>query len=118
MKREDERHGSAHLREEKRAEERGAACALYRLQSRHGFQMSDPRRRHELEDAIDKMPKDQFKMGMKVELEHGKRSKKTDITHNDPVKTAKIVLAHLKEDKKYYSKLKKMELYRNNYGNK
>jgi len=49
IKRDDERHEEAHLREEKRTEERGAACALHRLQARHGFQMADPRHKHELE---------------------------------------------------------------------
>ena len=51
IKREDERHEKAHLVEEKRAEERGAMHALHRLQSRYGFQLSDPRRRHEMEDS-------------------------------------------------------------------
>ena len=51
IKREDARHEKAHLVEEKRAEERGAARALHRLQSRHGFQTTDPRRKHEMEDS-------------------------------------------------------------------
>lgn len=42
---------------------------------------------------------DEFCDGMFEEEEH------KDITHGDPKKTAKIVLAHLKEDPKYYSKL-------------
>lgn len=49
----------------------------------------------------------QIEMGMEEELEHGKKDKKLNITNNDPSKTLKIVLAHLKEDPKYYSKLKK-----------
>lgn len=49
------------------------------------------------------MDKNQFKQGMKVELEH------KDITKGDPVKTAKIVMAHLKEVPDYYTKLKKVE---------
>ena len=56
-----------------------------------------------------KIPIEEFKMGMKVELEHGTKSKKTNVTNNDPVKTAKIALAHLNEDPKYYKKLKAME---------
>lgn len=49
---------------------------------------------------------EQFAKGMKVELEHGsKLGNKTNVTHNDPIKTAKIVLAHLKEDGQYYDKL-------------
>jgi len=42
---------------------------------------------------------EEFKMGMKEELEHN------DITGGDKEATKKIVLAHLKEDPKYYSKL-------------
>ena len=44
---------------------------------------------------------DEFCDGMFEEEEH------RDITHGDPVKTAKIVLAHLKEDPRYYTKLKR-----------
>ena len=53
IKREDERHEKAHLIEEKRAEERGAARALHRLHERHGFHLpiAEPRRRHEMEDT-------------------------------------------------------------------
>jgi hypothetical protein len=47
---------------------------------------------------------DQFKVGMKEELEH------RDVTDGDPVVTAKIVLAHFKENKDYYNKLKRAGL--------
>ncbi len=57
---------------------------------------------------IDKYDIEQIKMGMDEELEHGKRDKKLNVTNNDPVKTLKIVLAHLKEDPQYYTKLKKV----------
>lgn len=43
---------------------------------------------------------DEFRQGMKDEQEH------KDVTGGDMLATAKIVLAHLKEDPKYYSKLK------------
>ena len=56
-----------------------------------------------------KIPIKEFKMGMKVELEHGSRNKRTNVTNNDPVKTAKIALAHLEEDPHYYKKLSIME---------
>lgn len=56
-----------------------------------------------------KVPMDQFRMGMNVELEHGSKDKATDVTHNDAIKTAKIVLAHIKEKKNYYTLLKKVE---------
>lgn len=50
-----------------------------------------------------------FKQGLKVEFEHGSKDPETDVTHDDPVKTGKIAWAHLKEDPKYYQKLKKVE---------
>jgi hypothetical protein len=50
----------------------------------------------------------QLEMGMKEELEHGKKNKKLNVTSDDPVKTLKIVIAHLEEDPKYYTKLKKV----------
>ena len=50
----------------------------------------------------------EFRKGLKVEQEHGGKSK-TNVTNNDPVKTGKIALAHLNEMKDYYSKLDKME---------
>lgn len=45
----------------------------------------------------------EFKKGLKVELEHA------DVTKKDPIKTAKIALAHLKELPDYYTRLAKME---------
>lgn len=54
---------------------------------------------------------DQFVKGMKVELEHGSRlGKDTNVTNDDPYKTAKIVIAHLKEDERYYDKLETLGL--------
>ena len=54
---------------------------------------------------------DDFTYGMNVELEHGtKLGKDTNVTNDDPLKTAKIVLAHMKESPLYYQELKKMEL--------
>lgn len=51
----------------------------------------------------------QFRKGLSVELEHGTKNKKTDVTHNDPVKTGKIALAHLMERPDYYDRLEKVE---------
>ena len=45
----------------------------------------------------------EMKKGMEVEKEHN------DITHGKEELVRKIVMAHLKEDKHYYSKLEKME---------
>ena len=52
---------------------------------------------------------EQFRMGLEVELEHGTRDPKTDVTHDDPLLTGKIALAHLKEFPDYYTRLLKME---------
>ena len=47
--------------------------------------------------------------GMNVELEHGTRFPDLDVTGDDPVVTAKIALAHLREFPDYYQRLKVME---------
>jgi hypothetical protein len=52
---------------------------------------------------------EQFRMGMDVELEHGRRNPTTDVTHDDPTVTGKIALAHLNEFPDYYTRLAKME---------
>ena len=56
-----------------------------------------------------KIPLEQFRMGLSVELEHGKIDPQTDVTHDDMIKTGKITWAHLKESGTYYTDLKKME---------
>ncbi|MGL4849689.1 MAG: DUF5661 family protein [Clostridium sp.] len=50
-----------------------------------------------------------FTQGMNVELEHGARSPKTNVTDDDPLLTGKIALAHLNEFPDYYVRLKKLE---------
>ena len=52
---------------------------------------------------------DQFRMGLDVELEHGLRSPKTDITGDDSIATGKIALAHLNEFPDYYTRLAVLE---------
>jgi len=47
--------------------------------------------------------------GMNVESEHGKRFPDLDVTGDDPVITAKIALAHLREFPDYYERLEVME---------
>ncbi len=51
----------------------------------------------------------EFHMGLNVELEHGSKDAKTNITNSDPILTGKIALAHLKELPDYYTRLKKIE---------
>jgi hypothetical protein len=52
---------------------------------------------------------EQFRAGMDVEYEHGSRDPQTDVTHDDPVVTGKIALAHMKEFADYYERLERME---------
>jgi hypothetical protein len=47
--------------------------------------------------------------GMNVESEHGTRFPDLDVTGDDPVVTAKIALAHLREFPDYYERLEVME---------
>jgi len=44
----------------------------------------------------------EFLAGLEVELEHGLTDSHTNVTNDDPLITAKIVLAHLKENQMYY----------------
>lgn len=57
----------------------------------------------------DKFNVDQFRRGMNIELEHGLRDSETNVTDDDPVKTGKIALAHLKEFPDYYDRLEELE---------
>jgi hypothetical protein len=52
---------------------------------------------------------EQFRVGMDVELEHGRRDLRTNVTEDDPVTTGKIALAHLNEFPDYYTRLARME---------
>lgn len=57
----------------------------------------------------DKFDVEEFRKGLDIELEHGTRSPETNITEDDPIKTAKITLAHLNEIPDYNTRLLKME---------
>jgi len=52
---------------------------------------------------------EQFQLGMDVEFEHGSHDPQTDVTHDDPIVTGKIALAHMKEFPDYYERLERME---------
>ncbi|HEX7591147.1 MAG TPA: DUF5661 family protein [Candidatus Limnocylindrales bacterium] len=52
---------------------------------------------------------EQFRMGLDVELEHGPRSPKTDVSGDDSIITGKIALAHLNEFPDYYTRLAVLE---------
>ena len=57
----------------------------------------------------DRLDVEQFRQGLDVELEHGSRDPQTDVTHDDPIMTGKIALAHMKEFPDYYERLGRME---------
>ena len=52
---------------------------------------------------------DEFRAGMDVELEHGLHDDQTNVTGDDPLVTARIAWAHLKEFPDYYTRLDRME---------
>ena len=52
---------------------------------------------------------EQLRMGMDVELEHGRHDPETNVTDDDVVVTAKIARAHLNEFPDYYTRLAVME---------
>lgn len=52
---------------------------------------------------------EQFRRGLDVELEHGTRDPRTNVTNDDPILTAKIAWAHLQEIPDYYTRLDAME---------
>lgn len=56
-----------------------------------------------------KFDAEQFRTGLDVELEHGRRDMLTNVTNDDPILTGKIALAHLNEFPDYYIRLAKME---------
>ena len=51
----------------------------------------------------------QFRMGLEVELEHGRRDPETNVSDDDEITTGKIARAHLNEFPDYYTRLAQME---------
>ena len=52
---------------------------------------------------------EQFRMGLAVELEHGRHDSATNVTDDDELTTGKIAWAHLNEFPDYYTRLAQME---------
>ncbi len=52
---------------------------------------------------------EQFRMGLEVELEHGRHDASTNVTDDDEQTTGKIARAHLNEFPDYYTRLEAME---------
>lgn len=64
----------------------------------------------EVNTAGMKVPLEDFRVGLEVELEHGTRFPDANVTNNHPILTGKIVLAHLKESMDYYKRLEVAEI--------
>ena len=52
---------------------------------------------------------EQFRMGLGVELEHGRRDPATNVSDDDEDTTGRIAWAHLNEFPDYYTRLEAME---------
>jgi CBS domain-containing protein len=59
--------------------------------------------------AAETVDVEQLRIGMEVELEHGRSNPLTNVTDDDALLTAKIALAHLRELPDYYTRLALME---------
>ena len=84
----------------------------YRMASAKTFSADEARRiGEEIGIEWDSAPFDveQFRMGLRVELEHGRHDSRTNVTDDDPIMTGKIALAHLNEFPDYYTRLDQME---------
>jgi hypothetical protein len=57
-----------------------------------------------------KIPLEDFKIGLEVELEHGLMFKQYNVTNNHPLLTGKIVMAHFREMLDYYKRLDVAEI--------
>ena len=57
-----------------------------------------------------KIPLEDFKIGLEVELEHGLMFKQYNVTNNHPILTGKIVMAHFMEMLDYYKRLDVAEI--------
>lgn len=69
---------------------------------------------NELNVSLGKFSIKDFMIGYEIELEHGSKFPRTNVTNDDPIMTAKIALAHLYEYPDYYNEeygLPAMEKY-------
>lgn len=73
------------------------------------FTRSDVSRLAEQLGVVGEVDLDELRRGMAVELEHGRHDPLTNVTDDEPLVTAKIALAHLRELPDYYTRLARME---------
>jgi hypothetical protein len=97
----------------RRGQRNGSGCAtLVAVESSRRFTEDQARelgRRVGINWNVSRFDGEQFRMGLDVELEHGRRDPATNVSNDDEITTAKIALAHLNEFPDYYSRLEKME---------
>lgn len=67
---------------------------------------------------LNKIPIDEFRKAMQIELEHGTNDPITNVTNNDLLMTGKIALAHINEFPDYYDRLEVLEEEANTYWEK
>lgn len=82
------------------------------MDAKRGFTSEDARRIADdlhLDFARERFDLEQFRLGLDVELEHGRRDPATNVTDDAPLVTGKIALAHLRELPDYYTRLAEME---------
>ena len=82
------------------------------MEQHHEFSTEEARRIGEqigIDWASSRFDVEQFRMGLGVELEHGRHDPATNVTDDDEITTGKIARAHLNEFPDYYTRLAKME---------
>ena len=62
-----------------------------------------------LDFTVEGIDPKEFRRGLGVEMEHGTRDPRTNVTGDDPIATGKIAWAHLQEMPDYYTRLAVME---------
>ena len=91
----------------------GAPCATYTRGAVTEKRRTTVEEARRVGDAIgvdwSRIDLEQFRSGMDVEFEHGSHDPQTDVTHDDPVTTGRIALAHMKESPDYDERLERME---------
>ena len=82
------------------------------MEQHHGFSSGEAREiggRIGIDWKGSRFDVEQFRMGLGVELEHGRRDPATNVSDDDHLTTGKIAWAHLNEFPDYYTRLAKME---------
>jgi hypothetical protein len=59
--------------------------------------------------SLEEFDVERFRRALTVELEHGSCHPETDVTHDDPLLTGRLALAHLRGRPDFYEHLRKVE---------